>query len=223
MKMMVLRQLSRELTLNCREPRQIIYACLFFIVMLVFFPLTISADSNTLRSMAPGIIWIDMLFAFFLSSDRLFQQDYEDGVIEQWLVSGYSVSVIVTAKLFMHWCLNIIPMLVLCPLIGVFSHFNRYETMILMLSLLYGTPAIVFLCALAAVFSAGLKREGILMALIVFPLTIPILIFGSSTLTAALQGLPTQGYLAVLLAFSTITMGFLPIAIGAVVRLNLAE
>ncbi len=223
MKRVVLRQLYRELTLNCREPRQIMYACLFFIVMLVFFPLTISADSNTLRGMAPGIIWIDILFAFFLSSDRLFQQDYEDGVIEQWLVSGYSVSVIVATKLFMHWCLNSIPLLVICPLIGVFFHFNEYETIILMFSLLCGTPAIVSLCALAAVFSAGLKREGILMALIVFPLTIPILIFGSSSLSAALQGLPIQGYLAVLLAFSTITMGFLPIAIGAVIRLNLAE
>lgn len=220
---MIRRQLYRELTLNCREPRQLVYASLFFIMMLVFFPLTISSDINTLRNMAPGIIWIDMLFAFFLSSDRLFQQDYEDGIIEQWLVSGYSVSVIVASKLFMHWCLNSIPMLLICPLIGVFFHFNQYETVILMLSLLCGTPAIVFLCALAAVFSAGLKREGILMALIVFPLTIPILIFGSSTLSAAMQGLPTGGYLAVLLAFSIIAIGFLPIAIGAVVRLNLAE
>lgn len=220
---MVRRQLHREFTIHCREPRQIIYACLFFVIMLVFFPLTISTDPKMLRTMASGIIWIDLLFTIFLSSDRLFQQDYDDGVIEQWLVSGYPVSMLVTAKMLMHWFLTIIPLLIICPLMSVFFNLSSHETMILILSLLCGTPAISFLCALAAAFSAGLKREGILMALIVFPLTVPILIFGSSTLMASLQGLPVEGYLAILLAFSILTMAFLPVAIGAVIRMSLAE
>ena len=220
---MAKRQAYREVKLNCREPRQIINACVFFVMMLVFFPLTMTTDPVILRSMAPGIIWIDMLFAFFLSSERLFQQDYDDGVIEQWLVSGNTVSVIVAVKMMMQWCLTLFPILMLCPIIGVLFNLNAHETILLMLSLVCGTPALFFLCALAAAFTTGLKREGILMALIIFPLTIPVLIFGSSTLTAALQRLPVQGYFAVLLALSTIAIGFLPLAIGAVVRVSLVE
>lgn len=221
--MMIQRILHRELTLHYREPRQILYSCLFFFMVLIFFPLTISTAQTTLRNMAPGVIWIDMLFAFFLSAERLFQQDYDDGVIEQWILSNHSLGILLTAKIFMHWFLNVIPMIVLSPLVGIFFHLNAYETFILMISLFCGTPAILFLCALAAAFGAGLKREGILMALIVFPLTIPSLLLGSGTLQATLQGLPVQGYLALLSALSIIAVSFLPIAIAAVVRINLAE
>jgi len=221
--MMIKRILHRELTLHYREPRQILYSCLFFFMVLIFFPLTISTAETTLRSIAPGVIWIDMLFAFFLSTERLFQQDYEDGVIEQWLLSNYSLDLLITAKIAMHWFLNVLPMILLCPLIGIFFHLNAYEIFILMLSLFCGTPAIMFLCALAAAFGAGLKRGGILMALIVFPLTIPSLLLASGTLQTAIQGSPTHEYLALLCALSIIGIGFLPIAISAVIRINLAE
>ncbi len=217
------RQLHREFIYYCRDPRQIFYACLFFLMMLIFFPLTISSDTTTLRMLAPGLIWIDVLFAFFLSSEQLFQHDYDDGIIEQWLVSGESMCLWVSAKVLMHWCLNTIPMLLLCPLIGIFLHLTPHEMIILMISLVCGTPAILFLCALASVFSTGLKQKGILMALIVFPLTVPVMIFGSGTLTSAMLGLPVQGYLAILLALSTLAMGFLPFAISAVVRISLSD
>lgn len=217
------RQLYREFVYYCRSPRQIIYACLFFLMMLIFFPLTISADTSTLRTLAPGLIWIDVLFALFLSSEQLFQHDYDDGIIEQWLISGQSMHLWVSAKVFIHWCINVISLLFLCPLIGMFLHLTPYETFILMISLVCGTPAILFLCALAAVFSTGLKQKGILMALIVFPLTVPVMIFGSSTLASAMLGLPVQGYLAILLALSTLAVGFLPFAISAVASISLAD
>lgn len=217
------RQLYREFIYYLRDPRQVVYGCLFFLMMLIFFPLTISAETSTLRMLAPGLIWIDVLFALFLSSEQLFQHDYDDGVIEQWLVSGESMYLWVSAKVFVHWCLNVISLLFLCPLISVFLHLSPYETFILMISLILGTPAILFLCALAAVFSTGLKQKGILMALIVFPLTVPVMIFGSSTLLSAMQGLPVQGYLAILLALSTLAIGFLPFAISAVVSISLSE
>lgn len=217
------RQLHREFVFNCREPRQTIYSCLFFLMIVVFFPLTISTDPIVLRSFAPGLIWIDTLFAFFLSSEQLFGVDYHDGVIEQWLASGYPISLFVTAKILMHWCLTLIPIVLLCPLLAVLLNLNVHETVILILSLLCGTPAIMFLCALAAAFSTGLRQKGVLMALIVFPLTIPVLIFGSYSLTAAMHEEPVQGFIALLLAFSIIAAGLLPWAIGAVVGICLAE
>lgn len=223
MKSLLKRQLYREFIYYCRAPRQIVYGCIFFLMMLAFFPLTISANTNTLRLLAPGLIWIDVLFALFLSAEQLFQHDYDDGVIEQWLISGESMYLWVCAKVFVHWGLNVLSLLCLCPIIGLLLHLTAVETAVLMVSLVCGTPAILFLCALASVFSTGLKQKGILMALIVFPLTIPIMIFGSGALTTAMVGLPVQGYLAILLALSTLAVGFLPFAISAVVSMSLSD
>lgn len=223
MKGLFFRQLKREFIFACRDPRQMIYASLFFMMMLVFFPLTIAPDTKTLRMLAPGLIWIDLLFAFFLSSEQLFQRDYEDGIIEQWLVSGESLLQWINAKVFMHWLLAMFPMLILSPVMGIFLQLSAYEIGLLILSLLCGTPAILYLCAFAAALSTGLKQKGILMALVVFPLTVPVMIFGSSTLSSGMTGMAVDGYLAILLAISVLTMGFLPFAMSAVVRGSLAD
>ena len=217
------RQLHREFVFNCREPRQVIYSCLFFLMVLVFFPLTISTEITTLRMLAPGLIWIATLFSFFLSSEQLFWVDYQEGVIEQWLASGHPLSLLVMAKISMHWCLTLLPILIISPMICFLFDLNFHELIVLMLGLICGSPAIMFLCGLAAAFGTGTRQKGVLMALIVFPLTIPVLIFGSQMLTAAMHDEPVQGYLALLLAFSVIAVGLLPMAVGAVVAVCLAE
>ena len=216
-------QLSREMLLHLRQLRLIINSCLFFLMIVVFFPLTMTPDVELLRTIAPGLVWIAMLLAMFLSAERLFQQDYDDGVIEQWLVSGYPISILVSAKIVIHWFLNLLPMLIFCPFLAILFTLNVHETLILMLSLVCGTPAILLLCALAAAFSTGIQQKGILMALILLPLTIPVMIFGSGTLIAAMQGLPVQGYLALLLAMSIAASGLLPFAVAGVIRVGLVE
>lgn len=217
------RQLSRELYLHLRQLRLIINSCLFFLMIMVFFPLTMTPDVALLRTIAPGLVWIAMLLAMFLSAERLFQQDYDDGVIEQWLVSGCPISVLVSAKILIHWGLNLLPMLIFCPLLAMLFALNLHETLILMLSLVCGTPAILYLCALASAFGTGLRQKGILMALVLLPLTIPVMIFGSGTMTAAMQGLPVNGYLALLIAMSILAAGFLPFAVDGVIRVSLVD
>ncbi|WP_035893754.1 heme exporter protein CcmB [Legionella oakridgensis] len=217
------RQLQRETLLITRQLRFIVNAILFFLMILIFFPLTMPADRALLRMIAPGLIWIALLLAMLLSAERLFQQDYEDGVIEQWLVSGYPVSLMVLAKILTHWLFNLLPLIILCPAIALLFAFNVHETVILIMSLMCGSPALLFLCALAAVFSGGLKQRGVFMALILLPLTIPVMIFGSGTVTMAMQGMEVRGYLALLLAMSLVTVGFLPFAIAAMMRISLAD
>lgn len=217
------KQLSREMLLHLRQLRLIINSCLFFLMIIVFFPLTMTPDTNLLRTIAPGLVWIAMLLAFFLSSERLFQQDYDDGVIEQWLVSGLPISLMVGSKILIHWLLNLLPMLIFCPFLALLFRLNVHETLILMLSLICGTPSILLLCALAAAFGTGFQQKGILMALILLPLTIPVMIFGSGTLTATMQGLPVQGYIALLLAMSVFTSAVLPFAVAGIIRINLVE
>lgn len=217
------RQFHRELLLHARQLRMIVNACLFFLMIMVFFPLTMPPDPVLLRTILPGLIWIAVLLAMLLSSERLFQQDYDDGVIEQWLVSGYPVSLFIAAKVLLHWLTTLLPILLFCPILAVLFALNVHETLIVMLSLVCGTPAILFLCALAAAFGTGLRQKGVLMALVLLPLTIPVMIFGSGAITAAMQGLPALGYLAILLAMSIIATGFLPFAVAGIARISFVD
>ncbi|MDI1352820.1 MAG: heme exporter protein CcmB [bacterium] len=216
-------QFKREFLIQVRQIRFLINSCLFFLMILFIFPLTLKPDVLLMRTVAPGIIWMALLLSMLLSAERLFQQDYEHGVIEQWLVSGQSLPIIVSAKIGANWLINLMPILVLCPLIALIFSFNVWETWILLLSLLCGTPALLFLCALAAAFGIGINQKGALMALILLPLTLPVLIFGSGTLNVAMQGSAVGGYLALLLAMSLISVSFLPYAIGGVLRISHAE
>ncbi|MDP3704402.1 MAG: heme exporter protein CcmB [Legionellaceae bacterium] len=217
------RQVAREMLMHVRELRLCINSCLFFLMIVVFFPLTMPPDVVLFRMIAPGLVWIAMLFALFLSAERLFQQDYDDGVIEQWLVSGYPLSVMILAKMVVHWLLNLLPMLIFCPILALLLGLNYHETIVLMLSLICGTPTILAFCAMAAAFSTGLKQKGVLMALILLPLTIPVMILGSAAITAAMHDISVTGYLALLLAMSCIAVTFLPFAIAGIVRISLVD
>lgn len=217
------RQFRREMLVHMRQPRLLMNASLFFMMIIVFFPLTLPANSSILKQIAPGLVWMAVLLASLLASERLFQQDHDDGLIEQWLVSGYALNVIVSAKMLAHWLLTIVPLLIFCPLFALLFAFTWHELLILWAVLILGTPAILSLCALAAAFGTGMQQKGILMALILLPLTIPVMIFGSGTVTAAMQGLPVSGYLAILAAMSIFAGCFLPFAIAAVIRIGLAD
>ncbi len=139
-------------------------------------------------------------------------------MLEQWLVSGEALSILVLAKVLAHWLINLIPLFLLNPIMAMLFSFNAWETWILVLSLICGTPVLLFLCALAAAFGLGINQTAALMALILLPLTLPILIFGSGTLNVAMQGLPVSGYLALLAAMSILAIGFIPYAIAGVLR-----
>lgn len=216
-------QILREMRGHLRELKLCINSCLFFLLIVVFFPLTMPEDPTLLRTIAPGIVWIAMLLALFLSSERLFQQDYADGVIEQWLVSGYPVSVLVLAKMLVHWALNMLPMLLCAPILAILFRLSAYETYVLVLSFICGTPAILALCTLAAAFSTNLKQKGVIMALVLLPFTVPLMILGSGVVTMSMHGLPILGIIALLVAISMAAMTFLPFAIAGVIRVSFVD
>lgn len=218
-----LKQCRRELLIQVRQIRFLINSCLFLLVFLLMFPLTLKPEISLLRTIAPGLVWMAILLSMLLSAERLFQQDYEQGVMEQWLVSGQSLPLLVSAKVIAHWFFNLLPLLILCPLVALLFSLSAWETWILALTILSGTPALLFLCALVAAFGVGINQRGVLMALILLPLTLPLLIFGSGTLNIAMQDLPVSGYLALLLAMSLIAIGFLPYAIAGVIRICHAD
>jgi heme exporter protein B len=213
------KQCRRELLIQVRQIRFLVNSCLFLLIFLFMFPLSLKPELTLLRTIAPGLVWMAILLSMLLSAERLFQQDYEQGVMEQWLVSGQSLPLLVTAKVIAHWLFNLVPLLILCPVVALLFSLSAWETLVLALTIICGTPALLFLCALVAAFGVGINQRGVLMALILLPLTLPLLIFGSGTLTIAMQGLPVSGYLALLLAMSIIALGFLPYAIAGVIRI----
>ena len=217
------KQFRRELLIQMRQIRFLVNACLFFLIFLFMFPLTIKPEVVLLRTIAPGLVWMGIMLSLLLSAERLFQQDYEHGVIEQWIVSGQSLPLLVAAKVIAHLLFNLLPLLVLCPLVSLLFSLNAWETGVLALTIICGTPSLLFLCALAAAFSVGINQKGLLMALILLPLTLPILIFGSGTVHIAMQGLPISAYLSLLSAMSVVAMGFLPYAIAGIIRISHVE
>lgn len=218
-----IKQFRREMLLQVREPRTLLFSALFFAMVIVFFPLTISPDPQLLRQIAPGVFWIALLLALLMASERLFQEDFNDGVIEQWLVSGIPVSILVLAKLSVHCVLNLLPILILSFVLGALFDLSLNERLVLVLSFILGTPAILFLAALAAAFCTSMQQKGVLIALILLPLVIPVMIFGSGALNAAMQQLPVAGFLAILLALSILAISFLPFAIAAIIRISLTD
>jgi heme exporter protein B len=218
-----IKQCKRELLIQVRQIRFLLNSCLFLLIFLFMFPLTLKPEVALLRTVAPGLVWMAILFSLLLSAERLFQQDYEQGVMEQWVVSGQSLPLLVSAKIIAHWLFNLLPLLILCPLVALLFSLTAWEVVVLALTIICGTPALLFLCALVAAFGVGVNQGGVLMALILLPLTLPLLVFGSGTLHVAMQGLPVSGYLALLLAMSVIAVGFLPYAIAGVIRISHVE
>lgn len=214
-------QLSREISLRLRDSKSMFNAVLFFLMVVIFFPLTIPANSNSLNLLIPGMIWIGLIFSILLSSDDLFAQDYADGIIEQWLVSTLPITLLVFAKLIIHSFVIIISVLLLSPLLAVILKLNIYQVFILNLSVLFGAPAIVALCALSEAFAVNIKQKSLIMGLVVLPLNIPILILGSAIMRAVIIHEPVSAMLAIMLAISCLAGFFLPFAIAGVIRVCL--
>lgn len=216
------KQFMRELLLRSRDIKSSMNAILFFLMIVVFFPLTLPPSAQILLTATPGIIWVGMIFALFLSSEMMFARDYTNGVIEQWLVSSAPISILVLAKISVHWLVNILAVLLISPIIALLLKLNWYVYLSIIASITLGTPTIVALCALAESCAVGLQQKGVIMAVILLPLSIPILILGSSLIMQAMLGNSINAYLALLLALSCIAFTFIPIAISFVIRESLA-
>lgn len=217
--MMFLQQVFlREIILQKRQLRGTVNACLFFLMVVILFPLSFPSDPMFLRKLLPGLVWIAVLFAFFLSAEHLFQQEAEDGVLEQWLLSHEPIQVRIRMKLLVHWLTNLVPLILFCPILTILFDLNFYETGVLSLSLFCATPTLIALCAFSSAFGIGLKHQGVFTALILLPLTLPVIIFGGGVLSAVMQDLPISGHLALLSAASILAFWGLPWAISGVIR-----
>lgn len=212
--------LQRELRLSIRRRNDWLNPPLFFILVVTLFPLGVGPGPQTLALIAPGVIWVAALLATLLSLERLFRDDFDDGSLEQLLLSPHPLPLLVLAKLLAHWLVTGLPLVLISPLLGVLLHLPTAGIMALTLSLLIGTPALGLIGAIGVALTVSLRRGGILLTLLVLPLYVPVLIFGTAAVVAAAQGLPITGQLALLGALLVIAIPLAPLAIAAGLRVS---
>ncbi len=212
--------LSRELLVLWRSPAEIINPLFFFVMVISLFPLAISPKPETLALIAPGVLWVAALLAVMLSLDGLFRRDQESGVLEQLLTSPVMTVVPVTAKLLAHWLLTGLPLVLVSPVLAHMLQLPDRVLGVVMLSLLLGTPALTVIGAIGSALTVGLNRGGILLAVLVLPLYIPVLIFGAGVIRTAMEGGPVPGVLAILVALLSLTASLGPLAVAAGLKIS---
>lgn len=212
--------LKRDLTIAFRLRSDMVNPLFFFIMVIAMFPLGISPEPGMLQKMAPGVIWIAALLSTLLSVDSLFRQDFEDGALELALLSPQPLFILVLGKVIAHWLVTALPLICVSPLLSVTLFMDQNTILVTVYSLVLGTPILSMISAIGAALTVGLRKGGVLIAVIALPLYVPVLIFGTSAVEAASMALPYAGQLAYLGAFLVLSMAFAPFAIAAGLRIS---
>jgi heme exporter protein B len=211
----------RDLTLAWRRRADVLSTLFFFVIVVSLFPLGIGPETKLLRTIAPGVVWVAALLASMLSLGRLFANDYQDGTLEQMLLTPQPLYLVVVAKVFAQWLVAEVPLVLIAPLIGVQFDLDRDTQVILFVSLLIGTPILSLIGAIGAALTLGLRGGGVLIALLILPLYVPVLIFGAGAVDASIGGMSAQANLYLLSAFLVLSLVFAPWATSAALRISL--
>lgn len=211
----------RDLTVALRRVQDVLTPVIFFAIVVALFPLGVGPEPGTLTTIAPGVLWVAALLSTMLSLPRMFANDYADGTLEQLLLAPHPLAVLVLAKIFAHWLLSGLPLVLLSPLLAVQMQLPIDTIAALVLSLLLGTPVLSLLGAVGAALTLGLRGGGVLISLLVLPLYTPVLIFGAGSVAAAASGIDVAAYNSLLGAFLILALTFAPWATAAALRVSL--
>jgi len=212
--------LGRDIRLAMRRRTDVLTTLFFFLIVVSLFPLGVGTEKPMLRTLGPGVIWVAALLASMLALERLFAADFEDGTLEQMLMTPQPLAVLVLAKVTAHWLLTGLPLVVMAPLVGLQYQLPDASLGVMMLSLLAGTPVLSLLGAIGAALTLGLRGGGILLALLILPLYIPVLVYGAGAVTvSAIDLADTQPYFSLLGAFLLLALFLSPPAAAAALRI----
>lgn len=211
----------RDLMLAWRRRADVLSTLFFFVIVVSLFPLGIGPEGKLLRLIAPGVVWVAALLASMLSLGRLFANDYQDGTLEQLLLSPQPLFLVVLAKILAQWLVAELPLVLIAPFIGLQFDLAPGTLVILFLSLLLGTPVLSLIGSIGAALTLGLRGGGVLIALLILPLYIPVLIFGAGAVDASIAGLSPGANLYLLGALFVVALIFAPWATSAALRISL--
>ena len=213
--------IRRDLLLALKQKSDIVQTLFFFAVVVTLVPLGVGAETNLLRSMAPGVVWVAALLAALLSLPRLFAHDWADGTLEQMLISAEPLTVIVLAKVSAHWLVTGVPMTVFSLVFGVMFDLPAEETWVLTAALALGTPVLSLVGAIGAALTLGLRAGSVLTSLLVPPLYIPVLVFGAGAAVQVAMSVSPAAYLMVTGALTLFALAAAPFAVAAALRISM--
>ena len=213
--------LTRDLRLAIRAGGGFGLGLAFFLILAVLVPLGVGPEPAVLAAIAPGVLWVGALLACLLSLDRIFALDWEDGSLDLLATAPIPLEGVVSIKALAHWITTGLPLVLAAPLLGVLLNLPGEAFGWLVLSLLLGTPALSVIGTFGAALTVGLKRGGLLLSLLVLPLYIPTLVFGTEVVARGAAGLPVQTALLLLAGITAGSVAILPFASAAVIRINL--
>lgn len=211
----------RDLLLAMRHRSDVAMSVFFVVIVASLFPLGVGPEPTVLRMIGPGVLWVTALLACLLSLGRLFTADYLDGVLEQMLLIPQPLVVLVVGKVFAHWVISGLPVVLLSPLLGLQFGLGGDSLGVLTLSLLLGTPTLSMIGAIGAALTLGLRGSGFLVALLVLPLFVPVLIFGAGAVTSSMAGIGSEANLSLLGACFLLSLAFAPWATAVALRIAL--
>lgn len=212
---------KRDLLLLLRRRSEVLNPLVFFALVITLFPIGISPDPQLLATIAPGLLWVAALLAALLSLDSLFRGDYDDGSLEQLLLTPQPLALLSLAKVAVHWLLTGLPLALMAPLLGIMLSLPAGSYLVLALSLALGSASLSLIGAIGAALTVGLSRGGVLLSLLVLPLYIPVLIFGAGAVQAAIIGDGVAAHLAILGALLAVALMSAPWAIAAALRISI--
>lgn len=212
---------QRDVRLALRRKSEVLTALFFFVVVATLFPLGIGPEPAVLRKIAPGILWVGALLASLLSLGRLFSADFQDGSLEQMAISTTPLPILVAAKVLAHWLLSGLPLALLAPVLALQFGLEPGAMAVLVLSLLVGTPLLSLIGAVGAALTLGVRGGEVLLSLLVLPLYIPTLIFGSGAVEAQMSGIAYAAHVSLLGAMLVLAAFFGPWMCSAALRVAL--
>jgi heme exporter protein B len=216
------RILTRDLLLAMRRRTDVLTTLFFFVIVVSLFPLGVGTERQVLRILGPGVAWVAALLASMLALERLFAADYEDGTLEQMLLTAQPLALLVLAKVTAHWLLTGLPLVLIAPLVGMQYHLSDAAIGMMMLALLLGTPVLSLIGAIGAALTLGLRGGGILLSLLILPLYIPVLVYGAGAVeVSAVELADAQPYLMLLSAFLLSSLVLAPLAASAALRISI--
>ncbi|MFT7460929.1 MAG: heme exporter protein B [Planctomycetota bacterium] len=214
--------LRRDLVLGLRHRSELVNPLLFFLIVVTMFPMALGPEPAELQKIAAGVIWVAAVLASSLSLDLMFRSDYEDGTLEQILLSPHSTTVLVMAKIIAHWLLSGAPLILSALILSLFLYMPSEAILPMLATLLLGTPVLSLVGSVAVALTVGLRGGGMLLALLILPLYMPLLIFAVAAVNNAVQGLSITGELYFLGALLILAMTLTPFATTASLRIRLS-
>jgi heme exporter protein B len=211
---------KRDLILAYHNRAELMQPMMFFMLVISLFPLAVGPNAATLKIIGPGVIWVAAILSSLLGLERLFRDDFQDGSLEQLILSTTPLPAIALVKVTTHWLTSILPLIILSPLLAVFLHLSEAMYWALLVTLLMGTPLLSLVGAIAVALTVGLNRGGVLLALLLVPIFIPLLIFATSAVDAAAMELPYTAQLAFIAAMLLFALALAPFAIAYALKVS---